>query len=427
MEAQVIEWIETFDQIENLHGVNFQDNGRILLSGSTSQNGVFIEIDTLGNVLTGGFVFEQNQVQYSTKIASNRFLHFNYRLFTTDSIGQNTVFLYDSLFMHNYTIYENSIYIHNQIGDLVEFNLNSLDSTSYQIGEPNSKLESLKFNDSENIIACYNKKIIDSTGNENIYLDIVSKKLSGELYWSVSIPKEHEFDHYILIGNTDIYILSSEYELDDFGVAEIKTVVTKINQEGDLLWTQEYRSSNGFRPIRYLSCGMFDDEGNINFIGSDGSVNIVPITNTLLLKIDTNGNVLFDSELDAPGIDKGLKLKILTKDEFLVVGSANLNDTPPFGKSYLMKVNPILSQSSDVKSDIPEIKIFPNPICDKFQIPRQINHDKVEIFNIEGNKMNFQKHERSVNINNLPNGSYFIIFSKNRKITARSSFLKICT
>jgi hypothetical protein len=66
--------------------------------------------------------------------------------------------------------------------------------------------------------------------------------------------------------------------------------------------------------------------------------------------------------------------------------------------------NPTLSIEDNILN---QIKIYPNPVDDVFEIETNLNIDKVTLFNVNGQIVLVEKQKR-ISIPSLPNGIYFV-------------------
>ena len=70
------------------------------------------------------------------------------------------------------------------------------------------------------------------------------------------------------------------------------------------------------------------------------------------------------------------------------------------------------------------VKVYPNPTSNYFKIDNDVNYDVVNLYNTNGQLINsFEKNDR-YNIENLPNGVYFIMLKDNSGVVGQQKILK---
>lgn len=125
-------------------------------------------------------------------------------------------------------------------------------------------------------------------------------------------------DGYFLIGSSessDLMVTSNNGEVDYW--------IIKIDKNGNKLWDKNY----GGKGSEVATASIFTEDGNIIVIGR--ALNIDPSDNNgnyWMIKIDTNGNIIWDKNYGGSEIDNPTQIIELENSDFLITGYSSSID-----------------------------------------------------------------------------------------------------
>ena len=115
----------------------------------------------------------------------------------------------------------------------------------------------------------------------------------------------------------------------------VNSFIAKIKPDGDTLWTKTYGSQIGGS----INAITTTSDGNVVLAGSISDIPGDTLTDLLLIKIDINGNVIWEKTYGGAGCDAAFSVQATADQNILVAGSST-----SFGngikKIYLVKVKP---------------------------------------------------------------------------------------
>lgn len=174
---------------------------------------------------------------------------------------------------------------------------------------------------------------VDISNNKGSYdMWVVKISNTGTLLWEKSFGGD-EIDEArdVVVANDGNFIISGEARSNDqditqsFGAADVWVI--KINTDGDLLWQKSYggssfdvsRSISVTQDQEYIISGS-SRSADGNFTENQGQ------NDALVLKIDTNGNLLWQKTIGGSEIDFALDAVELADKSVVVVGNSSSSD-----------------------------------------------------------------------------------------------------
>ena len=162
-----------------------------------------------------------------------------------------------------------------------------------------------------------------SFGNGSKDFYVVKIGYDGDLIWSETYGGSGlDVGMSSCLSNEDCYLICGYTE--SFGSGEDDIYVIKINNDGGIIWENQYGGSGA--ELGYQIKPTSD--GHYIVIGASGSDK--PNFDCFLIKIDEDGNVLWENTFGFPGgeggYDRGHGVIELDDGGFLVVGETNFGD-----------------------------------------------------------------------------------------------------
>lgn len=160
------------------------------------------------------------------------------------------------------------------------------------------------------------------SGSSDIYLMNVNG--SGDHQWSKTIGGggiEQARDLRVL-PNGD-FIIAGTTNNGDFGGYD--ALIVRTDSEGEVLWEKSFGGDDWdfFNQVKVVSTGGFILAGQTYSSGEPGG-------NAWLLRLDDEGEVIWESTLGGSGLHTGMSASEITNDGFIMVGSLVDGDTDGF-------------------------------------------------------------------------------------------------
>lgn len=279
--------------------------------------------------------------------------------------------------------------------------------------------------------------------------DVGSGNQGGSDYWIVKVSASGELLWERTMGGNSIEIATSLYERESDGTLVVVGDASSAN--GDLTetfgdydawvvtlsangipgWSRSYGGSGADRPRAILAQG--DD---LILAGSTSSTNGDVLNHNgnndaWLLKIDTNGEVLWSSAYGGSASDVCSGADIRTDGSLIFVGSTNSSGwTAPSGGGQDWFI--VALEREDVRieelSEAHIVSLFPNPAIDHLYIKHNgLLNETIEITSLSGQVHSYFSAGTDItllNVANLPSGSYILHTSRSPRSDSNLLFIK---
>lgn len=193
------------------------------------------------------------------------------------------------------------------------------------------------------------------------------------------------FQKAILSNRNEYYLMG--YALD----STIYGVICKFDTTGQLKWRKTFRPekpSRGSRPFKIFTDLKESSDSVILIVGTEGSYITGPISNSIIIKLSTFGDVLWeDKKAILHEGNSNNELALDSAGNYYVTGTAGLSDYSIPNRAYIAKYSNEIVQNKhvDVNSTF---SIYPNPATDfiYIQLPNHFDFNKsfVEFYNLQG-------------------------------------------
>jgi hypothetical protein len=244
---------------------------------------------------------------------------------------------------------------------------------------------------------------------------VTKEDSSGNIEWIKSYKSEFRGSKIIKTSTPGYYIVGQTYP-DPFGPPQ-DIGMMKINENGDSLWFQSYNITN----FRAFLQGVGKTSGGDLIISGATSMDGSSFEDGLLLKVDTNGDLIWEKTVGGTNEDILSETHQLTDGTYISVGS-----TFSFGAGkqdlWLIKFN---QDPTNVQNGILNtvnnfllLQNYPNPFNPstiiKFSLP-STGHTTLKIYNALGvevtvlvnSEMNAGVYEIEWDASEFPSGVYF--------------------
>lgn len=258
----------------------------------------------------------------------------------------------------------------------------------------------------------------------------------------IDLGHDDHLDNYVETANiqsiTQLFLF--EKGISDLTGIEDFTSLTYLDCENNLLSSLNLSQNTA---LTFLNCGMNQlssldltqnlalenlsfHENRITEIDLSQNINLTHITaqQTNLQSLDLSSNaeliylILWENNLNSLNIKNGNNLNLELVQTW---GNPNLNciqvDDEQWAENTLRNYGMCnfdawTSFSEDCASmnvsenEIRTLSVYPNPVKDRIHFSEKLN--QVEIFSVNGKKIIQSKDAESLNVNHLPNGTYFL-------------------
>lgn len=227
-----------------------------------------------------------------------------------------------------------------------------------------------------------------------------------------NIDSMYQISKTFLCENGDILLIGYRYEKLNTKVRS--TIIYRVNQTGNLLWSQKFIYSNlesRYNAYKSLTSVTESKNGELMFTGTNGTSPIGPVSDILYIKLDSTGNLLSEKSLNfCFGGNFGNGIEELN-NEIYIAATVCLSDFGGPDRAVLLKLDNTISKIDQNKS--PSITISPNPSFGLLTIDfHQQKMEQVQLFS------SFGKLIKSIDIKNedklalqladLHSGIYFV-------------------
>jgi len=194
---------------------------------------------------------------------------------------------------------------------------------------------------------------------------VVKFDYSGQVIWNLTIGGEDSDVFYDGIEDTQgnlILVGTSNSTDGDFAFHfSMNIIVSKIDAEGNLLWTKVYGGSGQ----DYATAVAEDGDGNYVMVGhttsddrdiSDGNQGL---SDAFIIKIDQNGNIIWDKTVGGSKSEVFRTIIISSDGNYILGGSTSSNDGDILGKND--NINDAMIAKLDTNGNILKFKTYGGP------------------------------------------------------------------
>lgn len=228
---------------------------------------------------------------------------------------------------------------------------------------------------------------------------VISLNPDGDLNWSKTFGTEsNDFLNNIkLLSNGDILLLGragAMYPTLPYAWA------IKINANGDPLWEYTFGEGGFFNFFDAYE----DENANLILLGNFHSDEITfdehyGGIDTFLLKVDLAGNLIWSKVIGGLYNDEGKNLTVSDDRELYVLGTGGSN-------FWCLKFEAEEILAGTTENDGEKFQMFPNPVIDRLNFSDELV--QIEIYNLAGELILKNAKSTSLNLQNLPKGTYFL-------------------
>ncbi len=311
----------------------------------------------------------------------------------------------------------------------------------------NSKTNYYKFilsKDLKNItienIPNYDKYQINHIFQNNDYLNIFRAKdtlyvtksdSNSKIIWrskfimdtSILKVKELHNGDLILLGHTN----------NSIPVSEVNLLIIRMSSSGEIIWKKGFRPGITSTSNTVYKSGIQikeDQFENLYIVGGRGVSFIGPVSETMIIKLDKSGNLVWEKYKHYCEGDFYEDIIINSKNEIFIVGTICLSDVGGVQNGIVLKIN-FYTSSNDINPG--KFEIQPNPVSNKLvlRMDEQVQsliYSDVKIINLLGSstfnyKINSVNNE--IDGSGLQSGSYILQLRLNDGSLFNKRFIKI--
>lgn len=265
--------------------------------------------------------------------------------------------------------------------------------------------------------------------NNNVDVYVVKTNNDGDLLWERAIGDEWANGiKSIMQASDDHYFLTGETIIDSTGLFNLW--MAKVNNEGTVLYEKQWgvpqSTEAGFAAIE-------QDNGNFLITGYSNNHRPGDPIQVVLLKVDSDANVLGVDYFGGSGIDLGYDIIPSNNGRYLIAALSNSNVGD--GQHFVFQVEePVTTTAiSDASNGIEEqqyLLIYPNPVSEllhlsltdmQFFYLQQVSGSndlagKLSIFDVKGQLVHqkfitLSSSSLSISLPSLPTANYIVNFS----------------
>jgi hypothetical protein len=268
--------------------------------------------------------------------------------------------------------------------------------------------------DSDTRVGVYNCSPIGNLENIIIYSDSSSKQGLVEM---------------MITESDQIYLVGEGYNSPNF----IDAFITKVNSDGNLLWTQYFGSPN-YDNIFGASITV---DNEILVCGNKRYWEYYPHNDIWAFKIDSSGNLLWNYVKESDGIQRLVSIIPINDSDYLIVGQSLSNSIYDFDSVIAERLHELQLSNQEEHSIAKHFKInsiYPNPINPSTNIsytnPTNSNVE-INIYDLKGqhiktllnDNLREGNHMYHWNAKNMASGVYFISIESDKFIDSKKIVL----
>lgn len=397
--AQKLDWAYSYKGISRAYKIDRISDQRFIISGHLNDYLLYCGLfDQHGNHLKT-YSFENN---YQNRGYSN-----STAFHGTLPNGQIAVLLYDGRLMKinpdNLEIDSSLANIQNYFWQPVTIYQAYLRQDTLCVFGYNSDVEALYFE-----YSFYNNSYSNIKGNLQYPFNSISglffdhsmyalKKENGLFFEHFKSPVDKPmvsiridtffktFQKAILSNRNEYYLMGDAVDSTIYGV------ICKFDSTGQMKWRKTFRPekpTRGSRPFKIFTDLKESSDSDILIVGTEGSYITGPISNSIIIKLSTSGDVLWEDK--KAFLYEGNSNNELTLDSagnYYVTGTAGLSDYSIPNRAYIAKYSNEIVQNKHVDVNS-KFSIYPNPATDfiTINLPNHFDFNKsfVEFYNFQG-------------------------------------------
>jgi hypothetical protein len=256
-------------------------------------------------------------------------------------------------------------------------------------------------------------------GNYDVFL--IKTNASGDTIWTKTYGgTEKDCGMSVKQTNDNGFIISGY--TNSFGAGDMDFYIIKTNENGDTLWTKTFGGA-----AYDISCSVditFENDYVITGYGESFGHETIDV---YLIKINQLGNLLWTQFFERKFTDYGNSVQQTTDGGFIIGGTTFNPDSIGFTNSdiYLIKTDTDGTVVGFNNPECPSNKfiLFPNPNNGNFIIQNQLNINLIEIYNIRGeviykNETEYEKNNNpKIKVGTINEGLYFVKVYSDKEIS----------
>lgn len=259
-----------------------------------------------------------------------------------------------------------------------------------------------------------------SFGAENFDLYIIKTNAAGDTLWTKMYGGGGYDGGFSVHQTTDNnYVIG--VESSNFGSTNLNMVVLKINDEGNILW-----ASPVSEDIIYRGCYLTTTSDDC-IAGTGWSHDyFASIYQLVMFKMNNEGELLWTQVYGGDDYDQGLSI-VETSDLGLAVGGATFSYGAGMSDMYLVKTtsNGTLTSTNNYLTESPEILLYPNPCSNSLWLKSKDIPQQASFINAVGKVWQLSHITNNgitqFNTSNFPRGLYIVKLS----YTGKTVYLRV--
>jgi len=193
--------------------------------------------------------------------------------------------------------------------------------------------------------------------------------------------------------------------------------IIKLDASGNIVWKKSKGGTGNdvANFIKEVPDGGYVFAGYSSSDDGDAAGNPTGSANFWIVKIDNNGNVIWQKSMGGSLADFGESMSQTSDGGFIITGSSYSNNgdltfhygNPTYPDIWVVKLGPEVLSTNETNFE--KFSIYPNPATDKLFVSGLSSDEKYEIYSVTGQKLtNGITSQFTVNVNDLQKGGYFI-------------------
>ncbi len=191
----------------------------------------------------------------------------------------------------------------------------------------------------------------------------------------------------------------------------------KLDGNGNIIWKKSKGGTGNdvANFIKEMPDGGYVFAGYSSSDDGDAAGNPTGSANFWIVRIDTNGNVIWQKSMGGSLGDFGQSMSQTSDGGFVIVGYSYSNNgdvslhygIPTYPDIWVVKLGPEVLSTNE--TDFKGFSVYPNPVTDKLFVSGLSSEEKYEIYSVTGQISKSGKTSGSaIYVNDLQKGVYFI-------------------
>ncbi|WP_426278852.1 T9SS type A sorting domain-containing protein [Chryseobacterium sp. S-02] len=202
--------------------------------------------------------------------------------------------------------------------------------------------------------------------------------------------------------------------------------IIKLDASGNIIWKKSKGGTGNdvANFIKEMPDGGYVFAGYSSSDDGDAAGNPTGSANFWIVKINNNGNVIWQKSMGGSLGDFGQSMSQTLDGGFVMTGYSYSNDgdislhygIPTYPDFWVVKLGPEVLSTNETEFE--SFSLYPNPATDKLFVSGLSSDEKYEIYSVTGQKIMTGKISQSaINVSSLQKGVYFIqIGNKKQKL-----------